>query len=275
MNLIFPLTAKWTWRSKVIKQLVMLLALVLLAGCSPLMRISSSPSGATFYGGKTLETVRETSQVTPVNQSGFVFTQWESWCYKVAMEGYRDSEIICRPDERNRVIHFELEPIVPVAAVLVQPQTAEHARAVGPPGAENYGQLLEQPRTASLEPGRTEISRLLKNKPYPPKVASAISDYAVTRDEDEILLLARRLMDGNAEGYAVKPLILALKGKKATTRAKAVRYLGDIGVEAKTAVPLLENVAQHDLIAIRRLADDAIRKIRTDEAVNSKLEILR
>ena len=72
--------------------------------------ITSDPPGADIIWGKTKRLLMETGLKTPHTRSINADTL-ESWCYQVKMQGYYDSKIICRPDEKsNRIVNFKLKP---------------------------------------------------------------------------------------------------------------------------------------------------------------------
>jgi hypothetical protein len=72
--------------------------------------ISSEPSGADIYWGKTKRLMMETGLKTPHTRSMYT-DALESWCYQVKMQGYHDSKIECRPEEiGERKVNFILSP---------------------------------------------------------------------------------------------------------------------------------------------------------------------
>jgi hypothetical protein len=90
------------------------LILPLLAGCAGELRevITCTPPNADIYWGRTPTELEKTGYKTPFSReiSG---GQWEPWCYQVKKEGYRDSPIVCRDQERSRYVNFYLEPLMP------------------------------------------------------------------------------------------------------------------------------------------------------------------
>ena len=89
-----------------------LLLLFLFTACGATLKevITSNPPGANIYSGKTKQVMSKSGQETPVSRK-LSASMIESWCYQVKKDGYQESEIICRPDEKKeRTIHFELKP---------------------------------------------------------------------------------------------------------------------------------------------------------------------
>jgi len=86
--------------------------LLFLSGCAGSIHeiVTSEPPGANIYWGKTSSSLKQTDFRTP-NSRKLSTSPWESWCYQIAMEGYRDSEIICREEETHRHISVRLNPI--------------------------------------------------------------------------------------------------------------------------------------------------------------------
>jgi hypothetical protein len=83
-----------------------------LTGCiGPIQEVVlSEPYGADIYWGKTRSSLKLTGLKTPHSRS-ISASKWEFWCYQVKKEGYRDSEIICSPEESNRLVEFYLRPV--------------------------------------------------------------------------------------------------------------------------------------------------------------------
>ncbi len=240
------------------KCLITFLALLLpLAGCTSVMDITSTPSGATFYGGKTQAQMKKSDVTTPVHRTAFI-SKWESWCYKVTKEGYYDSKTLCLPPERDRIIHFDLKKIPgqkpaptaaekPTPAAPAPPQTA--AAPIPPPTPapppagtspdlseappaptaynentctkKNIANLIKATKSGSLAAREDAIGRLLTCRPYPPQAAAAISNYAITQFEAKQFELARKLISGDAGKYATRILILALDSRNPENRALA------------------------------------------------------
>jgi len=88
------------------------LIFIFLSGCAGSIHeiVTSEPPGANIYWGKTSSSLKQTDFRTP-NSRKLSTSPWESWCYQIAMEGYRDSEIICREEETHRHISVRLNPI--------------------------------------------------------------------------------------------------------------------------------------------------------------------
>jgi hypothetical protein len=92
--------------------------------------ITSDPPGADIYWGKTKRLLMETGLKTP-NTRTINADAFESWCYQVKMEGYYDSKVVCRPDEKsNRIVHFQLKSS--------RPETITETITSDPPGADIY-----------------------------------------------------------------------------------------------------------------------------------------
>jgi hypothetical protein len=72
--------------------------------------IFCDPPQAEIYWGKTESSLEKTGLKTP-NSRSISASEWESWCYQVKKEGYRDSEITCRREEGFRYLDFRLIPI--------------------------------------------------------------------------------------------------------------------------------------------------------------------
>jgi hypothetical protein len=79
--------------------------------------ITSEPLGAVVYWGPRKDQMARTDHWTPSTitskdlstESG---AAWDDWYFQVKKEGYRDSEIIFLPRQRqDRSIHFELTPV--------------------------------------------------------------------------------------------------------------------------------------------------------------------
>lgn len=83
-----------------------------LFGCSgPIHEIiTSEPPGANICWGKTSSALEKTVFKTP-NSRTLSSSKWESWCYQITMDGYHDSEIICREEESHRHVSVRLNPI--------------------------------------------------------------------------------------------------------------------------------------------------------------------
>lgn len=98
-------------------------------------------------------------------------------------------------------------------------------------------------------------------------MSDQINHYADTQDEEEVLNMARGLINGGSGKQAVRPLVVLLGSKSAKTRAYAAKYLGSIGSDAAEALPVLEIISKHDKIKVQRMASIAIRKIMVDQAI--------
>lgn len=97
-------------KATLLVSLFLLLFIVTACGATVKEVITSNPPGADIYSGKTKQVMSKSGQQTPVSRELNASTI-ESWCYQVSKDGYQDSEIICRPDEKKeRTIHFELKP---------------------------------------------------------------------------------------------------------------------------------------------------------------------
>lgn len=97
--------------------LTVLLVSSVFMGCASQMNevVLSDPPGADIYWGKEAANIEKTEYRTPFSRSiGEQFTRsgWESWCYRLKLAGYHDSDIICRPEEdRYRLLDVRLRPL--------------------------------------------------------------------------------------------------------------------------------------------------------------------
>lgn len=79
--------------------------------------ITSEPPGAVVYLGATEDGLERTDLRTPTTITVKDLpmgngSDWVNWYFQVKKEGYRDSEIILLPHQRNdRSLHFELAPV--------------------------------------------------------------------------------------------------------------------------------------------------------------------
>ena len=91
--------------------IMLTLTIVLFSACAGTLQeyISSDPPHADVYWGKTKAELKKTGHETPYFRS-ISGSNWESWCYQVKKDGYRDSEIICREEEGLRLLDFYLVP---------------------------------------------------------------------------------------------------------------------------------------------------------------------
>jgi WD40-like Beta Propeller Repeat len=82
----------------------------LLFGCTAIKEnITSTPSGAYIYWGKTESDLKPTGHKTPFYRS-MTAASIEFWCYQVKKKGYQDSIIICKPSRTaNRNVDFVLK----------------------------------------------------------------------------------------------------------------------------------------------------------------------
>lgn len=95
--------------------LALILALLLISGCSAIRKqttaiekITSEPSGAEIYWGKTAGNLQNSGQKTPFERS-LGAAGLESWCYQVRKEGHSIPSPDCRDDESgDRFVHFVL-----------------------------------------------------------------------------------------------------------------------------------------------------------------------
>ena len=91
--------------------LILLLALIPRCASSVSQEvILCDPPQAEIYWGKTESSLEKTRLKTP-NSRSISAPKWESWCYQVKKEGYRDSEITCRGEEGFRYLEFRLLPL--------------------------------------------------------------------------------------------------------------------------------------------------------------------
>ena len=91
----------------------LLLLLAFISHCaSPTSQeiIFCDPPQADIYWGKNEGSLEKTGLATPYSRS-ISAPKWESWCYQVKKEGYKDSEILCREEETFRYLDFKLTPI--------------------------------------------------------------------------------------------------------------------------------------------------------------------
>ncbi len=90
----------------------------ILSGCASSRSIStvvtSHPSNAEIYWGEAGADLKKTNLKTPyIEHNRKANPVWNSWYYQVKKEGYKDSEIIFKPETKeDRLIHIELEPLV-------------------------------------------------------------------------------------------------------------------------------------------------------------------
>jgi len=93
--------------------LSLILLLAFLPGCASSVSqevILCDPPQSEIYWGKTENSLEKTRLTTPSSRS-LSAPKWESWCYQVKKEGYRDSEITCRGEEGFRYLEFRLLPL--------------------------------------------------------------------------------------------------------------------------------------------------------------------
>ncbi|MGA8180857.1 MAG: hypothetical protein WB792_12420 [Desulfobacterales bacterium] len=77
--------------------ILIILLEILLSGCTGINEnITSTPSGAYIYWGKTEGDLMPTGHKTPFHRS-MKADNIESWCYQIRKKGYQDSIIICEP----------------------------------------------------------------------------------------------------------------------------------------------------------------------------------
>jgi hypothetical protein len=81
--------------------------------------ISSTPSGAEIFWGKTPDSMTRTEFKTPFSKH-IEAKSWEPWCYQVKKEYYYDSLLICRPEDfGDRDVNFNLTPVeIPIGPQL-------------------------------------------------------------------------------------------------------------------------------------------------------------
>ena len=84
----------------------------ILSGCTTINEnITSNPSEADIYWGKTEDNLKYTGKKTPFYRA-FSTLDIESWCYQAKKNGYYPSEIICKPTEtKDRNVNLTLIPI--------------------------------------------------------------------------------------------------------------------------------------------------------------------
>jgi len=93
-------------------RLWLLPTLLLFSGCSGSIHeiITSEPPGASIYWGKTSSSLKPTGLKTP-NSRDLSASTWEPWCYQLLMEGYQDSEVVCKKEESERHVNIRLSPV--------------------------------------------------------------------------------------------------------------------------------------------------------------------
>jgi tetratricopeptide (TPR) repeat protein len=81
--------------------------------------ISSNPSGAEIFWGKTPDSMTRTEFKTPFSKH-IEAKSWEPWCYQIKKEYYFDSLLICRPEDfGDRDVNFDLKPVeIPIGPQL-------------------------------------------------------------------------------------------------------------------------------------------------------------
>lgn len=84
----------------------------ILTGCTQINEnITSNPSEADIYWGKTEDNLKYSGKKTPSHRAASIL-DIESWCYQARKSGYYPSEIICRRTEtKDRNINLTLSPI--------------------------------------------------------------------------------------------------------------------------------------------------------------------
>ena len=84
----------------------------ILTGCTQINEnITSNPSEADIYWGKTEDNLKYSGKKTPSHRAASIL-DIESWCYQARNSGYYPSEIICRRTEtKDRNINLTLSPI--------------------------------------------------------------------------------------------------------------------------------------------------------------------
>jgi Tol biopolymer transport system component len=84
----------------------------ILSGCTTINEnITSNPSEADIYWGKTEDNLKYSGKKTPSRRAASIL-DIESWCYQARKSGYYPSEIICRRTEtKDRNINLTLSPI--------------------------------------------------------------------------------------------------------------------------------------------------------------------
>lgn len=90
----------------------LLIVVCILFGCSTINEnITSDPSEAEIYWGKTKDHIKHTDHKTPFYRT-LTANNIESWCYQARKDGYYPSKIICKPNEtEDRDVKLTLYPI--------------------------------------------------------------------------------------------------------------------------------------------------------------------
>jgi TolB protein len=116
---------------------------ILLFGCTTITEnITSTPSGAYIYWGKTEGDLKPAGHKTPFNVSMTAYHA-ESWCYQVKKKGYQDSAIICKPSRAaDRNIDFVLKAAKEIQpSVSITDSASELKRITDDEFKENYPRL--------------------------------------------------------------------------------------------------------------------------------------
>ena len=72
--------------------------------------ITCNPPQADIYWGQTPSDLAKTGYKTPHSRT-ISDSSLENWCYQVKKDGYHDSDVECREEEKYRHLEFRLDPI--------------------------------------------------------------------------------------------------------------------------------------------------------------------
>jgi hypothetical protein len=72
--------------------------------------ITCDPPQADIYWGQTPSDLAKTGYKTP-NSRSISDSSLEDWCYQLKKDGYHDSDVECREEEKYRYLDFRLDPI--------------------------------------------------------------------------------------------------------------------------------------------------------------------
>ena len=248
---------------------IIVLASLTVSGCTTFTQsINSNPPNAVIYWGKQTNSIKKTKFTTPYNQevTGIIGDEWEGWCYKVAKEGYDDSDIICMPKQTKRVVSFELTKIgtpqneTSITKNVQQPKsnTAAESKVTNDIAAlqeKNIQKPLEDLEIQVLEDNSNSTNYYDLNIP----------------DAVQVFIMARKLINSGKGKQAVKPLIQLLRSPTGRTRINAIQYLGAIGADAAEALPDLEIISKNDKLMIARYANSAISKIKAGQDMKNNV----
>lgn len=236
---------------------------LIVSGCSTLTQsINSNPPNAVIYWGKQKSIIERTRFMTPYNKevTGIIGSKWEEWCYKVAKEGYSDSDVICMPKQTKRVISFGLSKIVTLQKETSRTENDQQPKSNVITESKLTNDIpAVQEKSKQEPPEDLEVEILEDNR-------NSTKNYDFdTPDAVQVFIMARKLINTGKGKQAVKPLIQLLRtSPRGRTRINAIKYLGVIGADAAEALPVLEIISKNDTLMIARYASSAIRRIKAD-----------